>query len=63
MNHYDVAALRKKIGFVMQDPILFSSTIKENIIFGDRNASDAKIRQYAEMANALEFIESDYEEL
>ena len=63
VNHYDTAALRKKIGFVMQDPILFSATIRENIVFGDREASDAKVRQYAEMANALEFIESDYEEL
>lgn len=46
-----------------QDPVLFSSTIRDNIIFGDREASDAKVRQYAEMANALEFIESNYEEL
>lgn len=36
VKHYDAAALRKKIGFVMQDPVLFSATIKENIIFGDR---------------------------
>jgi ABC-type multidrug transport system fused ATPase/permease subunit len=44
VNHYDTAALRKKIGFVMQDPILFSATIRENIVFGDREASDAKVR-------------------
>ena len=51
------------MGFVMQEPILFNMTIKENILYGNENASDQLIHQVAEMANALDFIESNMEEL
>lgn len=47
----------------MQEPVLFNQTIKENILFGKMDASDAQIRKYAEMANALQFIESNIEDL
>ena len=63
LNDYDIAALRKQIGYVMQEPVLFNESIKENILFGDLGCSDAKVRQVAEMANALQFIESNFEEL
>jgi len=63
IEDYDVAALRRRIGYVMQEPILFNQTIKENILFGKSNSTDAQVRQYAEMANALQFIESNFEEL
>ena len=63
IQDYNIAELRKQIGFVMQEPILFNTTIKQNILFGQPGSSDAKIRQVAEMANALQFIESNFEEL
>lgn len=63
IDEYDISELRRQIGFVMQEPVLFNATIKENILFGSKAASDAQVRQYAEMANALQFIESDLEEL
>lgn len=47
----------------MQEPVLFNTTIKENILFGKLNATDPEIRTYAEMANALQFIESNFEDL
>ena len=47
----------------MQEPVLFNDTIKNNILFGKLDATDAQIRKYAEMANALQFIESNYEDL
>jgi len=47
----------------MQEPVLFNQTIKDNILFGKLDASDAEVRKYAEMANALQFIESNFEEL
>jgi len=37
----------------MQEPVLFNKSIKENILFGNKSASDAKVRQCADMANAL----------
>lgn len=47
----------------MQEPILFNMSIKENILFGKSNATDAEVRQVAEMANAIQFIESNFEDL
>lgn len=63
INKYDISELRRQIGFVMQEPILFNTSIKENILFGKMDATDGQVRQYAEMANALQFIESNYEDL
>ena len=63
IRDYNVKALRKQIGIVMQEPLLFNTTIKENILYGNDQADDAKIRQVAQMANALQFIESNIEDL
>ena len=47
----------------MQEPLLFNTTIKENILYGNDQADDGKVRQVAQMANALQFIESNFEDL
>ena len=47
----------------MQQPILFNTSIKDNIKFGVPDSSSSKIFQVAEAANTLSFIESNYEEL
>lgn len=47
----------------MQEPVLFNTTIKENILYGDLKASDEQVLKVAEMANALTFIESNVEDL
>ena len=49
-------SLRENIGIVFQDPALFSGTIKENISYGNPQASLAEIRAAAKAANADEFI-------
>ena len=49
-------SLRENIGIVFQDPALFSGTIKENISYGNPEASLAEIRAAAKAANADEFI-------
>lgn len=48
--------LRSQIGEVMQEPILFSGTIAENIAYGRPHASPEDIVAAAEAANAHEFI-------
>jgi ABC-type multidrug transport system fused ATPase/permease subunit len=63
IQQYDVNELRQQIGFVQQEPVLFNKTIKENILYGDLEADNAKIRKVCEMANALTFIESNIEDL
>ncbi len=49
--------LRSQIGVVPQECLLFGGTIKENILYGKQQASEAEMIQAAKVANALEFIE------
>lgn len=49
-------ALREKIGFVPQTPVLFSGTIADNIRYGKSDASDEEIRYAARIAQADDFI-------
>jgi len=63
IRDYNVKELRRQIGIVMQEPLLFNTTIKENILYGNDKADDAKVRQVAQMANALQFIESNIEDM
>ncbi|EJO5347876.1 ABC transporter ATP-binding protein [Clostridium botulinum] len=61
-NHsiYDVtiSSLRKNIGIVQQDVFLFTGTIKENILYGNPDASDKEVTECAKLANIHEFIEN-----
>ncbi len=52
------ASLRRQIGIVLQDNILFSGTVAENIAFGCPYATQADIEGAAQMANVHEFITS-----
>lgn len=51
-----IKSLRQNIGIVQQDVFLFSGSIKENIAYGNLEASDAEIVEAAKAANAHEFI-------
>ena len=62
IDGYDVrdiqrASLVKQMGVVLQDPFIFSGTVKENIRFGRPEATDAEVRQAAEAVGADDFIE------
>lgn len=50
------ASLRRQIGYVLQDNILFSGTVAENIAFGRADATHAEIEAAAQIANVHEFI-------
>lgn len=50
------ASLRRQIGIVLQDMVLFSGTIAENIAFGNPEATPAEIEAAAKIANVHEFI-------
>lgn len=50
------ASLRRQIGLVLQDNILFSGTVAENIAFGRPDATQAEIEEAAQVANVHEFI-------
>jgi len=53
-----ISSLRKQIAIVTQDPILFNDTIRNNIAYGNRDASDDSIIEAARMAYAFDFIDS-----
>jgi subfamily B ATP-binding cassette protein MsbA len=52
-----LASLRGQIAIVPQDTILFSGSVAENIRYGRLDATDSEVREAAEAANALEFID------
>lgn len=49
--------IRGKIGLVSQEPILFATSIRENIAYGKENATYEEIRTAIELANAAKFID------
>uniref|UniRef100_A0AC35FBA3 p-glycoprotein n=1 Tax=Panagrolaimus sp. PS1159 TaxID=55785 RepID=A0AC35FBA3_9BILA len=54
----NINCLRKAIGVVSQEPILFNCTIEENIKFGNSDVTDHEMRTACRMANADNFISS-----
>ena len=56
IKNFNIKWLRSQIGVVNQEPILFGTTIAENIKFGKENATDEEIRTAAKNANAHDFI-------
>lgn len=57
INEWDLAALRRQIGFATQEPFLFSDSMADNIRFGNDRAGDALVRQSAEAADLAKDIE------
>ena len=53
---FGLTALRREIGFVLQETVLFHGTVRENIAYGRPNATDEEIFEAARLANADEFI-------
>ncbi len=56
IRDYDIESLRKQMGVVTQESILFNDTIFNNIAFGMPNVSQEAVEQAARIANAHEFI-------
>ena len=55
IRNYKVRTLRDKIGMVLQDNILFSESVKMNILMGKPEATDEEVVAAAKAANAHEF--------
>jgi ATP-binding cassette subfamily B protein len=58
VKQYDLETLRNQVAVVLQKNILFSGTIRENLRWGNKNATDEEIRQACQMACADEFIQT-----
>jgi ATP-binding cassette, subfamily B, beta-glucan exporter len=57
IRHFQLAALRRNIGVVFQEPLLFNRSIAENLRIGSPEATDAQLLEACARAQALEFIE------
>jgi len=58
VRDYDIDVLRDQVSVVLQKNELFSGTIKENLRWGDKNASDEEIQRVCRLAMADEFIQT-----
>ena len=56
VKDYDLDVLRKEVAVVLQKNVLFSGTIKENLRWGDANATDEELVRVCKLAQAHEFI-------
>ena len=58
VREYDLETLRNQISVVLQKNVLFSGTIKENLRWGDKEASDEELVRVCKLAQADEFIQN-----
>ncbi|WP_189466453.1 ABC transporter transmembrane domain-containing protein [Litchfieldella qijiaojingensis] len=58
LREFDPRALRRVMGMVAQEPVLFTGSAADNIRYGCSSASDEEVRAAAQDANALDFIEA-----
>ncbi len=56
VKEYDLETLRNQVAMVLQKNVLFSGTVRENLKWGDENATDEEIIKYAKLAQAHDFI-------
>jgi len=56
IREVNLHSLRRQVGMVLQDPVLFSGTIRDNILYGNPQATEEDLIQAATAANAMEFI-------
>lgn len=56
VRDYDIAALRQKIGYVPQKAVLFSGTLRENLLYGKKDATDEELYEAIDIAQASDFV-------
>lgn len=58
VRDYDIEALRNQVAVVLQQNVLFSGTVRENLRWGNPNASDEELRHACKLAQADDFIQA-----
>lgn len=56
VRDYDMTALRNQVAMVLQKNVLFSGSIRENLLWGNEHATDAELQEACRLAHADEFI-------
>lgn len=57
VRSYDVAALRRAVGIALQRPVLFSGTVRENLLWGRPDATDDELLEACRVAAVDEFLD------
>lgn len=57
VREYDVAALRESVGIALQRPVLFSGTVRENLLWGRSDATDEELLEACHVAAVDEFLD------
>lgn len=63
VKNYPLNVLREKVGIVMQKPVLFKGTIRENLMWGNGNAAEEDINEALLTAQAIDVVQSKEEGL
>ena len=58
LKETDLKAVHRKVGFILQEGVLFNTTIRENLLYGKEDATQEEIEKACERACVKEFIES-----
>ena len=58
VKDYEITSLREKIGIVPQKAVLFKGTIKENLLWGNENATAEDLEKAIEISQAKEFVDT-----
>ena len=58
VKDYEISALREKVGIVPQKAVLFKGTIKENLLWGNENATAEDLEKALEISQAKEFVDT-----
>lgn len=56
LSELSLANFREQVGIVQQEPMLFSGTLRENIVYGRRDVSEEDIKKVCDLANCTKFI-------
>jgi ABC-type multidrug transport system fused ATPase/permease subunit len=57
LNNYDLQWLRQNMAIVSQEVVLFSTTIRQNIMFGNPNATESDMLEVARLTNVDRMVE------
>lgn len=61
VSSYSLEELRSKIGIVMQKAVLFKGTIRDNLLWGNENATEEELKEALKLSQAMEFVEKKRE--
>lgn len=63
VQSYPLEVLRSKVGIVMQKAVLFKGSIRDNLLWGNENATEEELMEALELSQSLEFVEKKQDDI